>query len=152
MTTRRLLLVPALGALFLLAAGCGDNHVDTTRITSAAPSCTVSGSEAVTFGEGEIPASIPDDFRVPDGVVVGSSRVDSSNHRSEFAFTRAQEATSVVEFYTVSLVSSGFVVDSSAGDTVSWRIEFSRGELRGGMVIQPGGSGLSAVVASFNTC
>ena len=152
MTARRLLLLPALGALFLLAAGCGDNRPDTTGNTSAAPSCTVSGSEAVTFGEGEIPASIPEDFPVPDGVVVGSTMVDRNNHRSEFAFTLAQEATSVVEFYTVSLVSAGFVVDSSAGDTVSWRIEFSRGELRGDMVIQPGGPGLSAVVASFNTC
>ena len=52
----------------------------------------------------------------------------------------------------MNLVSAGFVVDSSAGDIVSWRIEFSRGGLRGDMVIQPGGSGLSAVVASFNTC
>ena len=57
--------------------------------------------------------------------------VDRVNHRTEFAFTLAQEATAVVQYYTVSLVSAGFVVDSSEGDTVSWRIEFSRGELRG---------------------
>jgi hypothetical protein len=151
-TARRLLLVSALGALFLMAAGCGDGHVDGTGATSAGTSCTVSGSEAVTFGEGEVPASIPDDFPVPDGAVVGSTMVDRTNHRSEFAFTLAQEATDVVDYYTVNLVSAGFVVDSSAGDTVSWRIEFSRGGLLGDMVIQPGGPGLSAVVASFNTC
>ncbi len=152
MTARRLLLMLALGSLVFLAIGCGDDGVDGTGATSGAPICTVSGSDAVTFGEGEIPASVPDDFPVPDGVLVGSTMVDRANHRSEFAFTLAQEATAVVEFYTVSLVSAGFVVDSSAGDTVSWRIEFSRGELRGDMVIQPGGAGLSAVVASFNTC
>ena len=38
----------------------------------------------------------------------------------------------MVQYYTVNLVSSGFVVDSSAGDPLgTWRIEFSRGELRG---------------------
>jgi hypothetical protein len=65
--------------------------------------------------------------------------------------TLAQEATAVVQYYTVNLVSAGFVVDFSAGDPLgSWRIEFSRGELRGSIVIQPGGSGLAAVVVSLN--
>jgi hypothetical protein len=149
---RRTLLLPALVALVLTAAGCGDDGPDATGNTSVAPTCTVSGSDPVTFGEGEIPSSIPGEFPVPDGAVVGSTLVDRVNHRSEFAFTLGQDATVVVEYYTVNLVSSGFVVDSSEGDTVSWRIEFSREGLRGDMVIQPEGSGLSAVVASFNTC
>ena len=152
MTARRMLLLGVLGALVLSTAGCGDDGADGTATTSPSPTCTVSGSDPVTFGEGEIPASIPDDFPVPEGAVVGSTLVDRVNHRSEFAFTLAQDANLVLEFYTLNLVSAGFVVDSSQGDTVSWRIEFSKGGLRGDMVIQPGGSGLSAVVASFNTC
>ena len=103
------------------------------------------------FGEGEIPSSVPDDLPVPPGAVVGSTLVDRVNHRTEFALTLAQEADAVVQYYTVNLVSSGFVVDSSAGDPLgTWRIEFSRGELRGDIVIQPGGSGLAAVVVSLN--
>ena len=149
---RIVFLILALGVVIVLAAGCGDDRPDVTGVTTPAASCTVAGSESVTFGEGEIPRSVPGEFPVPDHATVGSTMVDRVNHRSEFAFTLAQEATSVVEYYTVNLVSAGFVVDSSAGDIVSWRIEFSRGELRGDMVIQPGGSGLTAVGASFNTC
>jgi hypothetical protein len=151
-TARRILLLLALGVLVLTAVGCGDDGPDGTGTTSPAPTCTVSGSDPVTFGEGEIPSSIPGEFPVPDGAVVGSTLVDRVNHRSEFAFTLARDATNVVEYYTLNLVSAGFVVDSSEGDTVSWRIEFSRGGVRGDMVIQPEGSGLTAVVASFNTC
>jgi hypothetical protein len=151
-TARRTLLLLAFGVLVFAAVGCGDDGPDGTATTSPAPTCTVSGSDPVTFGEGEIPSSIPGDFPVPDGAVVGSTLVDRVNHRSEFAFTLALDATNVVEYYTLNLVSAGFVVDSSEGDTVSWRIEFSRGGLRGDMVIQPEGSGLTAVVASFNTC
>jgi hypothetical protein len=151
-TARRVLLLLALGTLLLAAAGCGDDGPDGTATTSPSATCIVAGSDPVTFGEGEIPSSIPGDFPVPDGVVLGSTMVDRVNHRSEFAFTLAQDATNVVDYYTLNLVSAGFVVDSSVGDIVSWRIEFSRGGLRGDMVIQPEGSGLTAVVASFNTC
>jgi hypothetical protein len=112
----------------------------------------VGGDEQVVFGEGEIPASVPEDFPLPGGAAVGSTMVDRVNHRSEFALTVALEADALVQYYTVSLVSSGFVVDYSAGDMFSWRIEFSREELRGEMVIQPGGTGLAAAVVSLNIC
>ena len=132
MINRRLVLVLGLSALILLAAGCGDD-------------------DPVTFGEGEIPSSVPDDFPVPAGAVVGSTLVDRVNHRTEFAFTIAQEADAVVQYYTVGLVSAGFVVTSSESGLDFWQIEFSRGELLGQLIISPGGSGLAAVVASFNT-
>jgi len=134
-TFRRMIVVLVLGALVPAAAGCGGDDA----------------GDPVVFGEGEIPASVPDDLPVPPGAVVGSTMVDRVNHRTEFALTLAQEADAVVQYYTVNLVSSGFVVDSSAGDPLgTWRIEFSRGEVRGDIVIQPGGSGLAAVVVSLN--
>ncbi len=134
-TSRRIVLVLALCALALGAAGCGGDD----------------GGEPIVFGEGEIPSPVPDDLPIPPGAVVGSTMVDRVNHRTEFAMTLAQEATAVVQYYTVNLVSAGFVVDFSAGDPLgSWRIEFSRGELRGSIVIQPGGPGLAAVVVGLN--
>jgi hypothetical protein len=134
-TSRRNILVLVICALVLAAAGCGGDDA----------------GEPIVFGEGEIPASVPDDLPVPPGAVVGSTLVDRVNHRTEFALTLAQEADAVVQYYTVNLVSSGFVVDSSAGDPLgTWRIEFSRGELRGDLVIQPGGTGLTAVVVALN--
>jgi hypothetical protein len=134
-TSRRIVLALALCALALGAAGCGGGD----------------GGEPIVFGEGEVPSSVPDDLPIPPGAVVGSTMVDRVNHRTEFAMTLAQEATAVVQYYTVNLVSAGFVVDSSAGDPLgNWRIEFSRGELRGSIVIQPGGPGLAAVVVGLN--
>ena len=134
-TSRRIVLVLALCSLALGAAGCGGDG----------------GGEPIVFGEGEIPSPVPDDLPIPPGAVVGSTMVDRVNHRTEFAMTLAQEATAVVQYYTVNLVSAGFVVDSSAGDPLgNWRIEFSRGELRGSIVIQPGGPGLAAAVVSLN--
>ncbi|MFH1329967.1 MAG: hypothetical protein ABIJ48_04855 [Actinomycetota bacterium] len=133
MSFRRIILVVALCALAALVAGCGGDD------------------EPITFGEGKIPASVPSGFPVPDGAVVGSTLVDRVNHRTEFALTLRQDATAVVQYYTVSLVSAGYVVDFSEGDTFTWRIEFSRGELRGSLIIQPGGSGLAAAVVSLNT-
>ncbi|MCU0281147.1 MAG: hypothetical protein MUE66_04820 [Acidimicrobiia bacterium] len=133
-TFRRIVLVLALCASALGAAGCGGG-----------------GGEPIVFGEGEIPSSVPDDLPIPPGAVVGSTMVDRVNHRTEFAMTLPQEATAVVQYYTVNLVSAGFVVDSSAGDPLgNWRIEFRRGELRGSIVIQPGGPGLAAVVVGLN--
>lgn len=133
MSPRRIILIVVLGAVAALLAGCGGDD------------------EPITFGEGEIPGSVPSGFPVPDGAVVGSTLVDRVNHRTEFALTLRQEATAVVQYYTVNLVSSGYVVDFSEGDRFTWRIEFSRGEVRGTLVIQPGGSGLAAVVVSLNT-
>jgi hypothetical protein len=130
---RRIILIVALCAPAALVAGCGGDD------------------EPITFGEGEIPGSVPAGFPVPDGAVVGSTLVDRVSHRTEFALTLRQEATAVVQYYTVSLVRAGYVVDFSEGDRFSWRIEFSRGELRGSLIVQPGGSGLAAVVVSLNT-
>lgn len=123
----------ALGVLAAALVGCGGDD------------------EPISFGEGKVPASVPADFPVPNGAVVGSTLTDRVNHRTEFAYTIRQEATLVVQYYTVSLVSAGYVVNRSEGDMYSWRIQFSRGELRGDLVIQPGGSGLAAVVVSLNT-
>lgn len=151
MKPRFLLVALALGAL--VAAGCGDDGPDATGGTSGAPTCTVPGTEPATFGEGVLPASVPARFPLPEGAVVGSTLLDRANHRTEAALTVRQESPVVVQYYTVSLVSAGYVVDSSAGDPLGrWRIEFSRGDLRGSIDLQSGGSGVTAFVVTFNTC
>jgi len=108
-------------------------------------------NEPITFGEGKLPASVPKGFPLPEGAVIGSTLVDRVNHRTEFAFTIRAEAAAVIQYYTLNLVGAGYVANRSEGDTLSWRIEFSRGEVRGTIVIQPGGTGLAAVVVGFNT-
>jgi len=134
---RALLVLAALGALTLTLAGCGD-------------SAQSDDGASVVFGEGVIPASVPADFPVPEGAVVGTTLVDRMNHRTEFRLNLAEEATAVIQYYTVSLVSAGYVVDNSEGDITLWSIEFSRDTLRGSVLIQPAGNGLAAVVVSIN--
>lgn len=71
---RRLAPLAMLLALTFVVTACGDD----------APSGT---TQAVTFGEGEIPDSVPDDFPVPEGAVVGTTLVDRVNNRTEFRLT-----------------------------------------------------------------
>ena len=133
MTARRtLLVIVALGVLAVVVAGCGGDD------------------EPVTFGEGEIPRSVPGDFPVPAGAVVGTTLVDRVNHRTEFRLNLGQDSTAVIQYYTVNLVSAGYVVDRSEGDLTLWSIEFSRDTLRGNILVQPAGAELTAVVVSIN--
>jgi hypothetical protein len=151
MNLRRAAAVVVLCALAAALVGCGDDAA--TTLTTDPSGCVVSGADPVTFGEGTIPASVPGDFPVPEGAAVGSTMVDRDNHRTEFALTLAQEVSTVVQYYTVDLVSAGFVVTKSESDALGvWHIEFSRGEQLGSIVIQAGGTGATALVVRFNSC
>jgi hypothetical protein len=131
MIPRRLaLVVVVVLAASVVAAGCGDDD-----------------GEPITFGEGEIPRSFPDDFPVPPGAVIGSTLVDRVSHRSEFALGAPQDATATVQFFLVELVNEGYVVESSEGSAAQWFITFSKGDLTGEVSIRPGGSATQAVVS-----
>jgi len=102
--------------------------------------------ERVITEEGEIPDSVPDDFPVPADATVGVSVVDQLAHQTEFALALAQGVEEAAQYYLVNLVSSGYVVESSAGDDTRWNISFSRGALRGTVRIESGETGCSVVV------
>ncbi len=102
--------------------------------------------ERVITNEGEIPDSVPDDFPVPADATVGVSVVDQLAHQTEFALALVQGVEEAAQYYLVNLVSSGYVVESSAGDDARWNISFSRGALRGTVRIEVGGTGTSVVV------
>jgi len=102
--------------------------------------------ERVITQEGEIPDSVPDDFPVPADATVGVSVVDQLAHQTEFALALAQGVEEAAQYYLVNLVSSGYVVESSAGDDTRWNISFSRGALRGTVRIESGETGCSVVV------
>jgi len=103
--------------------------------------------ERVITEEGEIPDSVPDDFPVPADATVGVSVVDQLAHQTEFALALTQGVEEVAQYYVVNLVSSGYVVESSAGDDTRWNISFSSGTLRGTVRIEVGGTGCSVVVS-----
>ncbi|HLA67195.1 MAG TPA: hypothetical protein VJP05_06920 [Acidimicrobiia bacterium] len=130
--------VVALLVAFVVSA-CGD---DTS---------TTDAGQAVTFGNGEIPSTVPKDFPVPDGGVIGDTLVDRINHKTEFSVQVGLDLTSTVQFYDLGLVSAGYVVTSS--DSISnqlWRIEFNQGELVGQVTVNSLGGPVSQVVVTLN--
>jgi len=136
-TLRRVLIVLLL--LSFVMAACGD---DTTATT---------GGQDVVFGEGEIPATVPADFPVPDTGIIGSTMIDRVHHRTEFSLQMAVDLTTVAQFFEVELVNRGYVVTSSAALSAQlWRIEFSQGELAGEVTINSLSAALSQAVVTLN--
>lgn len=112
---------------------------------------TTGTTEAVTFGEGEIPESVPDDFPIPGDAVIGTTMVDRTNNRTEFRLTMRSDPTSAVQFFQVGLVNQGYIVGSSDGNQVQWAIEFSRGEeLEGSILFTAPQDDLVAAVISMS--
>ncbi len=126
-------------SLLIVVAACGDDDAVTGP------------TDAVTFGEGTVPESVPDDFPIPIDSVVGTTLVDKINNRTEFRLTIRADPTSIVQFFQVELVSQGYVIDSSAGNTNEWILTFNDGELRGTILTTPQGQGLTTAVISLNT-
>jgi hypothetical protein len=130
-------LVVLLIVVATLVAACGDDGGSTTVTT-----------EAVVFGEGEIPESVPESFPIPPNAVIGSTLVDKINHRTEFRLTVASDVESTVRFFQVGLVNQGYVITSSEGNAAEWTMTFRLGDLTGTIFTTPqsGGSVTTAVV------
>jgi hypothetical protein len=104
--------------------------------------------EAVEFEEGRIPDSVPRDFPVPEGAVIGATMVDPVNSRTEFSLTVESELPSLVQFFTISLVNQGYVIERSQGTSqTSWHMSFRRGDLSGEILVSSDGArGSQAIV------
>jgi hypothetical protein len=143
--------VTRLRAVSLLAAVCASAFVlAACGGSTAATTTTTTDGQGVVFGSGTIPSSVPSDFPIPDGAVVGSTMVDHVNDRSEFRLDLAQDASAVVEFYTTNLAAAGYAVSSAPGDPTTWDLRFSKDALAGQIIIQSSGSNLAVVVVSVN--
>ena len=93
---------------------------------------------------GVIPAAMPADFPFPAGAAVGESNVDGSTVTLEL--TTAGTLIDAVSGYTIGLVNAGFVVEESVGEGATWRISFSRGDLRGTIELTPVPIGVESLV------
>jgi len=108
--------------------------------------------ETVRSEEGRIPDSVPSDFPVPPGAVIGSTMVDKAHDRTEFSITVGSDLPSVVQFYTISLVNQGYLIQrsESIGET-TWQMIFIRGDLTGEILVSSDGGGASRAVVSVDT-
>ena len=128
-----LLFVAALAALMVLAAGCGDD--------------TPASTDPVVFGEGEVPGSVPRDFPIPDGAVIGSTLVDHINNRTEVEIRMRFDLATTEQFFNVELVNVGYLVPTSRDTGLGlWEMEFIKGDLLGTIIIRDLGDVVQAVV------
>ncbi len=142
MRTERLLVTAALVAAVVLVGACDDDG-DGGDGTGTGP--------VVSFGEGSVPDQFPEDFPLPPGAVIGSTLVDGRNVKTEMELRVRQEMADVAQFFTVNLVSNGFVIDDSSQDGTRWTLEFRRDRLTGSLVITSPSAGVSQAVVTLNT-
>jgi hypothetical protein len=122
----------------ILGAGCSGDDAATGT------------TEAVQFGEGSIPDSIPANIPVPDNAVIGTTLVDKINNRTEFRISIPDDIASVIQFFQVGLVNQGYIVESSEGNAAEWTLTFSNGDLRGTIFTTPQGSAATTSVITVN--
>jgi hypothetical protein len=89
---------------------------------------------------------VPEDFPLPaDGTVVESA-FDAPANRAEFTVEAAGEMTVHVTFFTLELVSRGYVVERSVGTPEGWLVELRRGDLDGTIRLSELGDATRAVI------
>jgi hypothetical protein len=111
-------------------------------LVATAASCGDDGDS----GSGGLPEAVPADFPLPaDAEVLGSS-FDAAANRAEFTIEAEEEMTVHVTFFTLELVSRGYVVERSVGTPEGWLVEYRRGELDGTISLSRIGDATRAVV------
>ncbi|MDJ0953593.1 MAG: hypothetical protein QNJ81_07935 [Acidimicrobiia bacterium] len=128
-------------AIAVIGAACSDT---TEPTTSGAPS-----GEDVVFGQGEMPETIPAEFPLPAGSVVGSTMV-ITNGITEVVIRVSAARGVTAQFFDQGLASGGFVVDRSQDEDGRWLIDFSRDATKGTLVITEPTEGISQVVLRYN--
>jgi hypothetical protein len=139
------IVIVVVAAIAILVAGCtdADSAEETSPTTTINESVSSDDGQALVFGSGEVPSTVPVDFPIPEEAVIGSTMIDRTRGRTELITTYPANVPDVVEFYETNLPARGYAVDSSSGTDAKWIIDFSSGETTGQVVIATGGSGLS---------
>jgi len=120
-------------------------------LVASCSSTPAEDTSPVVIGKGTIPATVPRDFPIPPGAVVGDTMIDRNNHTTEFGLQVGQDLDAVAQFYDIELVSSGYVVTSSGPVSADmWRLSFIQGELMGDVTISSTGGGVAEVVVTMN--
>lgn len=136
---RLLVLVVVLG---ITAVGCSDAAPPATSLAPA--------NGDVVFGEGELPATFPENFPLPAGSVVGSTMVVARSGLTEVLVRADMEPGAVASFFDESLGGAGLTIGSSAADGDGWRIEFSDGSAKGTIEISVVAPAISEMVIRYN--
>jgi hypothetical protein len=103
----------------------------------------------VVFGEGELPATLPEDFPLPPGSVVGSTMVDTGAGLTEVVMRVTMDPADAADFFDSRLGDSGLHVERFAGEGAGWRMEFSDEAASGTIEISPATAAISQIVVRY---
>ncbi len=127
--------------LAVALVSCSDESGPEESSLTSVPADT--SNEPLVFGNGSMPATVPDDFPIPSEARVGSTMVDRSRGVTEVVIVYPADVSEVVEYFETNLPALGYTVDESSGSNIRWAIEFSNDGLDGDIVIEASGGGLS---------
>lgn len=131
-------------AVALTAAACSDGS-DATTTTTAATTATTAVEGDFVFGSGEIPASVPEGFPLPDQYVVGSTLENTKTGVVEMVLTFPDDIQSVAGFFQESLPDAGYEVTRAESVSPDFVVEFAGDGVTGSIRITAAG-GLSGAV------
>jgi hypothetical protein len=130
-------------AIAVLGTGCSDSQGTTTTQGNTS-------GEDVVFGQGQMPETIPEEFPLPAGSVIGSTMVVADTGFTEVVVRINAELGISAEFFSQSLAQAGFDVNSSAEGENRWLIEFSKDSAKGTIDLSEAVSGISQAVVRYN--
>jgi len=140
-------LIAIILALAVVLVACSGDSSETTSTTSTTATTTTPGGssqDALVFGKGELPETVPADFPIPEQAVVGSTLIDRTRGVTEAVLTFPANIDAVKSFYETNLDALGYTIESSSGSGTEWRIAFVKDSMTGEVVILVGASGLSS--------
>ena len=144
LTFRRLTLV-ILGILIAITfAACSDNGGVATTTAAGA------GADDVIFGSGDLPETIPAEFPLPSGSVVGTTMVVASTGFTEVIVRVNADSGTVAEFFDQELLQAGFNVTGSSDEGDVRLFEFSQASAKGTIDISEPQPGISQAVVRYN--
>lgn len=140
-------------ALAIVAAACSGNTVTTvvepsitSSTTTSGPTTTADPDQAVVFGSGAIPETMPSEFPFPEQAVIGSTLIDRNRNVTEVVFRVPAGVESLAAFFEANLPNRNYTIDSSAGAETMWDIAFSGNGGSGTIAILFGSQDVSEAV------
>jgi len=131
--------------LALTGVGCGGASTDTTD------AATADDGSGISFGKGEVPATVPASFPIPDEAVVGTTLVDANRGLTEMVLTFPASLSAVVTYYEENLPSRGYEISASDGSGSQWGIEFEGDGVSGTIAINAEGNGISSAAVQLTS-
>lgn len=117
--------------------------VEETTTTTADTS-----NDALVFGNGTIPDSVPEGFPIPEEGSVGATMIDRVNGITELVVIYPAHFEDVVSYFEANLPATGYTIDNSEGTEARWTFAFS-GEASGEVFVETAGSGVTQGLIRF---